>query len=292
MMGTGFVDKVEITVLAEDRAGYNSPCWAQHGICFYVKALGSWGECRLLFDVGWSHEPVLHNADVLGVSPEDVEYIVLSHSHFDHTGGLAGVLRRIGRGIPIIAHPLVFKDSFIVEPKLLHAGVPLEARRVAEELGCRWLLSRDPVMLAPGIMTTGEMSVEERVDFEKQPTGILMLSSGRIIDDPVEDEIALVIRTRKGLVILTGCSHPGVISIIKKSISLTGDNRVLAVIGGFHLVSANGERITKTARELLDIGVEKVYTGHCTGFKAECILSRMLGEKFTRLHAGMRIALP
>jgi len=288
----GFAEKIEIIVLSEDKAGYNSPCWAQHGICFYVKAVGEWGECRLLFDAGWSPEPILHNAEVLGVRMEDVEYIVLSHSHFDHTGGLAGVLRRIGRGIPIIAHPLIFKDSFIVEPKLLHAGIPLEARRVAEELGCRWMLSRDPVIIAPGIMTTGEVSVEERVDFEKQPTGILMLSSGRIINDPVEDEIALVIRTRRGLVILTGCSHPGVISVIKKSISLTSDNRVLAVIGGFHLVSANEERITKTARKLLDIGVEKVYTGHCTGFKAECILLRMLGERLTRLHTGMRITFP
>jgi 7,8-dihydropterin-6-yl-methyl-4-(beta-D-ribofuranosyl)aminobenzene 5'-phosphate synthase len=103
--------------------------------------------------------------------------------------------------------------------------------------------------------------------------------------------MSLVAKTPEGLVVVSGCSHAGIASIVKHAIRLTGEERVKAVIGGFHLIEAGEERIRKTVEEFQRLGVEEVYTGHCTGLRAEAEFLKAYGERFHKLHAGLVIEL-
>ncbi|NJF24273.1 MBL fold metallo-hydrolase [Thermococcus sp. Bubb.Bath] len=289
------VDNARVYVLADDYAGYNSPFWAQHGVSFLIDARSGETRRRILFDTASYAEPILFNMKLLRLDPSEIDAIVLSHSHFDHTGGLLGIIEEIKREVPVFAHPEIFKVSFVMDPEFVYAGIPPlrgGTKEKIEELGGIWVLSRDPIKIMPGVFTLGEVPVEERVDFEKETSvGLYKLEDGRIVKDDVNDEVGLAINTRKGLVVVGGCSHPGIVSMAQKAREISGVESVHAVVGGFHLIDANEERIQKTVVALKGIGVKKVYAGHCTGLKAEALFASEFGEDFEKLHAGKVIEL-
>ncbi len=287
------VDALRIYVLAEDFAGYSSRFWAQHGISFLLEL--HWGRKihRALFDTGTYPEPILFNAKLLNLNLQNVEYIVISHSHYDHTGGLIGVLKEIGKKLPVFAHPDIFKLSFVTSGVFRYIGPPVSnMKEEAEKLGALWVLSRDPIDILPGVRTLGEITMEEKVEYEKLTRNdVYKVVNGKVMQDTLNDEIGLVINTPEGLVVIGGCSHPGIVSMVRKAIKITNVEKIRAVIGGFHLVNASEERIRRTGEDLRNLGVEEVYTGHCTGLRAECEFSREFGERFHKLHAGMVIDL-
>ncbi|WP_301281848.1 MBL fold metallo-hydrolase [Thermococcus aggregans] len=294
-MDVGTADKLRIYVLAEDYAGYNSPFLAQHGISFLIEVKFNGNTRRILFDVGSYAEPVLFNMELLSIDPKTVDMIILSHSHFDHTGGLLGIMKKINKEVPIFAHPEIFKVSFATEPEFTYAGIPPlrgGSKGEIEKLGGIWVLSRDPIRLMPGVFTLGEVSKEEKVGFEKNVTiSLYKLEKGRLVPDEVEDEIGLAINTKKGLVVIGGCSHPGIVSMTRKAIKISGIDQVYAVVGGFHLISADEERIQKTVEAFKELGVKKIYTGHCTGLRAEATFAREFGKNFEKLHSGKVIEI-
>ncbi|GAB6148719.1 MBL fold metallo-hydrolase [Stetteria hydrogenophila] len=295
-LDVGFADRVRVYVLADDYAGYNSPFLAQHGVSYLVEVWSGGGRLGILFDTGTYADPILFNMERLGVDPSSIDLVVLSHSHYDHTGGLPGILERIGRrGVPIVAHPGIFKVSLAVKPRLESVGIPLsDPRREVEEAGGRWILTRGPLVLGEGAVTTGEVPVGEREPYERSDglTGVYRLTEEGLEPDRVDDEIALAVNTRSGVVVLSGCSHSGIVSITRKAVRVTGNDRVLAVIGGFHLVNATMERIRRTIEGLDELGVQRVYSGHCTGLQAEAEMLKHFGDRFTKIHAGMVIDLP
>ena len=284
------VDKLKVYTLAEDYAGYNSPFWAQHGVSFLVEVESNDAKRRILFDTASYAEPILFNMKLLNINPKTIDMIILSHNHFDHTGGLLGIMKEINKEIPIFAHPNIFKVSFATDPEFLYVGIPPlrgGSKEEIEKLGGTWILSRDPIHLMPGIFILGEITKEEKVEFEKKVTiGLYRLEKGRLVPDEVEDEIGLAINTKKGLVVIGGCSHPGIVSMVQKAIKISGIDQVYAVIGGFHLVDADDERIQDTVNALKKMGVKKVYTGHCTGLKAEGMFANEFGGDFEKLHCG------
>ncbi len=275
---------MRVTVLVEDYSGYESPFLAQHGVSFLIEKR----EKSILFDTGQSAEPVLHNMGLLGVEPGSIDYVFLSHCHYDHTGGLLGILKAIGKRVPIIAHPAIFRRHFITRPHLREVGVPFRKAEI-EELA-ELYLTADPVEVVEGVYSTGE--IREREDFERANIGVYTLKDGRIVEDELLDDMSLVAKTSEGLVIISGCSHAGVMSIVKHAIRLTGEKRVRAVIGGFHLIDAGEERIGRTVGEFLELGVKEVYTGHCTGLRAEAAFLQAYGGCFHKLHSGMVIDFP
>ena len=275
---------MRVTVLVEDYSGYESPFLAQHGVSFLIEKGGR----RILFDTGQSAEPVLHNMGLLGVEPGSIDYVFLSHCHYDHTGGLLGILKAIGKRVPVIAHPTIFRRHFITRPYLREVGVPF-GREEIESLA-ELYLTADPVEIVEGVYSTGE--IREREDFERANIGVYTLKDGRIVEDELLDDMSLVVESADGLVIVSGCSHAGIVGIVKHAIRLTGEKRVKAVIGGFHLIDAGEERIERTVREFLKLGIEEVYTGHCTGLRAEAAFLRAYGERFHKLHSGMVIDFP
>ncbi len=288
------VDSLTVYVLLEDYAGYNSSFIAQHGVSFLVEARSGSQRIKVLFDAGPDHEHVLSNAVNLGLSLRDIDYVVLSHSHYDHTGGLIGLLRHVRKTLPIVAHPDIFKMVVDLEPRLRYVGIPPDpatAEKEIEELGGMLILSKNPVKLAAGISTTGEIRPDERVDYEKQATlKLFRVVDGEILEDPINEEIGLAINMRDGVVVIAGCSHPGIVSMAKKAAAVFNKDRVKAVIGGFHLINADDARISRTIEGLKELGVKDVYTGHCTGLKAEYAFMQGFGDGFRKLHAGMVIS--
>jgi len=286
----GFLDKFKVTILAEDSVLYESPFLGQHGISFFIEAQKGNVKRSILVDVGQNHEALMHNMKLLGIDPSAIDAIVLTHCHYDHTQGIAEMLKAIGRkNIPIIAHPETFRLNFVIDPFLRHVGVMNEdSKEKIEENGGILFLSRDPIQIMPGLTTTGE--VKRSTDFEDVTIPLKTINpEGRIIEDRMMDDISVVANIRnEGIVILTGCSHAGIVNIVKHSIDLAGIKKIKAVIGGFHLIDATSERIEKTVKALSEQDIELISAGHCTGFEAQVELYKTFGKKFCPLHTGMK----
>ncbi len=285
-----FIDGIRIYVLAEDFAGYSSRFWAQHGISFFMEIFKGKRRDVILFDTATHHMPVLFNAHLLRLNLEDVEYIVLSHSHYDHTGGVLGIMKEINKEVQIFAHPEIFKESYAIDDEPRYIGPPENMREKIEEYGGKWVLGRDPIEILPGIWTLGEIPQEERIEYEThKETKVFMKKEGNLIPDYMEDEIGMVVNTPQGIVVIGGCSHPGIVSMVKRAVEITHREDILAVVGGFHLVNVKEDRIKRTVDDLNSMGVRDIFTGHCTGLRAECEFLKVFGKRFHKLHAGMII---
>lgn len=280
------LDKLTVTVLAEDSVPYESPLLGQHGVSFWLEAERNGITKRVLVDVGQNPEALLFNVGKLGIPLAKTDAVVLTHCHYDHTRGLARILEAIGRkDVPVIAHPALFRLNFVTDPFFQHVGVMQGDR--AEDLraaGAELVLVSGPLQLMPGLSTTGE--VPRVTDFEEVGIALSTLDeNGRVVPDSMPDDLSLAARIEgKGLALVTGCSHAGIINILRHV--LTPGEKLEAVIGGLHLVEAPDERIEKTVEALAGYSPSLVAAGHCTGFRAQAALYRVLGKRFTPLGSG------
>jgi 7,8-dihydropterin-6-yl-methyl-4-(beta-D-ribofuranosyl)aminobenzene 5'-phosphate synthase len=283
------VRRLKQQVVVEDTASRRDHrLFAQHGLCLYLEAdLGS-EKMRLLMDTGASPDVTLHNLDLLGIDPADLDHIILSHGHYDHSGGLLGVLGRCEHRIPVLGHPKIFEPKLKTRPFLKYIGPPF-SRQEAESKGAVMLLSSAPLPIAEGIVTTGQ--VERITDFENVE-GYYTIKDGRYVQDDIPDDQSLIVDIEgKGLAIITGCAHAGVVNTILRAKALTGSDKIYAVLGGFHLLGAGGERIDRTAEELRSLDPYIVRPGHCTGGPAVSRLQEVLGDRCQPLCTGDLIEL-
>ncbi len=287
-----YVEGLKIYVLAEDFAGYASRFWAQHGISFFIEIKRGNKKDVILFDTGTHHTPLFFNSHLLRLDLREVDYIALSHSHYDHTGGLPGVMKEINKKIRIFAHPDIFKESYRMGEEPVYIGPPENMREEVEKYGGVWDLSREPREIVPGVWTLGEILQEDRIEYEAlKNTNVFIKKDGDLVPDYLEDEIGLLINLRDGIVVIGGCSHPGIVGMSKRAMKISKRKDILAVVGGFHLLYASEDRIDRTVEDLIGMGVKDVYTGHCTGLLAECKFAEKFGEHFHKMHAGMLIDL-
>lgn len=288
MKAVGVLSSCRVVVLAEDSVQYESSLLGQHGISFLVEARKDGLSRRVLVDVGQNASALLHNMKILGIEPSSVDMIVLTHCHYDHTQGLVDILKAVGKkDIPVIAHPESFRLNFVTEPYLRHVGFSSgDSRARIEEAGGLLFLSRDVLQIVPGLLTTGE--VPRITEFEEVGIPLKTLTDGRIVQDLMGDDIAVIAQAREtGIFIITGCSHAGIVNIVKRAVDITGENRICGIIGGLHLVEAPDERIRKTVDALCGHNPEWIAAGHCTGFKAQIALFQAFKEKFKPLQTGM-----
>jgi len=288
----GALDSLKITVLAEDSVLYESPYLGQHGVSFLLEGVSGENIKRILVDVGQNSEALLYNMRTMGISPSVIDAIVLTHCHYDHTQGVANLLWEIGKkDIQVIAHPSIFRLHFVTEPYPRHVGIMQGDSKIEmEKAGASLSLTREPFIIIPGITTTGE--VKRKTEFEGGSIGLKTIENGMVADDLIFDDISVVANVRdKGLVIITGCSHAGIINIANQAVEVTGCNKIESIIGGLHLVEASDTVIKRTIEELSKLNVSWISAGHCTGFKAQVELYLAFGDRFSPLHTGTEFEL-
>jgi len=286
----GAVDELTLYTLVDNSAGYSTSFLAQHGLSILVDARAEGCHMAVLFDAGQAAEPLLHNMSLLGLSPSATDMVVLSHCHYDHTGGLAGVLREVGRSVPVVAHSSIFRDTYSLKPYLRRVGMGENGREEVTATGGRFALTDAPLRLMPGLTTTGE--VPRLNDFEGGGIGSYNLQDGQLVPDILLDDLSLVAHvTGKGLVVLSGCGHAGIVNILHHARTITGVDRIHAVVGGFHLVDAPDDQVEKTVAALREVTPDHVISGHCTGRQGLAALAAGLGDRFSELYAGKVIKL-
>ncbi len=251
---------------------------AEHGFSVLVETAA--GE-RVLFDAGATESVVPHNLALLGLDiSRDIHSAVLSHGHSDHTGAI-GLLN-----CPIYVHPDAVGARFLVrdgEPRyeLTAHGLGVENKQLVP--------TEDPVEVAPGAWATGEIP---RVNEWENPVGFARSEGEAIESDSIKDDQGLVLVTPRGLVVITGCAHAGVINTVQCAREITGVDRVHAVIGGFHLIGAKPERVQKTLAGIREIEPEILAANHCTGLASTATLLTEFPDRFVPFHAGYRLTVP
>jgi 7,8-dihydropterin-6-yl-methyl-4-(beta-D-ribofuranosyl)aminobenzene 5'-phosphate synthase len=275
---------LRITALSENTAGMGD-------------FLGEWGlsllvetdTAKILLDTGTSISAV-HNAESLGIDLSKIDRIVLSHGHYDHTGGLREMLRRMRKEIEIIAHPDVWQAKYHrrKDDPERYIGIPFQ-RKELESLGARFNLSAKPVHITDNILTTGEVPMV--TEYETIDPGLYIKLDSGFQPDPVLDDQGIIIKTESGLVIVLGCAHRGMINTIYHAQKITGVSEVQAVIGGSHLIGASEERLWQSIAALKEIGIQKLGLCHCTDLPFISVLAQEFGEGFLFVKAGTRIEL-
>jgi 7,8-dihydropterin-6-yl-methyl-4-(beta-D-ribofuranosyl)aminobenzene 5'-phosphate synthase len=268
---------------------------AEHGFSALVTVRRGGTTTAVLFDTGLSPGAMVTNAGRLGLDLSSVHAVVLSHGHFDHTGGLAGLAGRRGaRSLPMILHPLVWTRRRLVLPGGGADDLPTLSKRALTGEGFEVIERRQPSLLVDGsLLITGE--VDRTTDFERgMPPAHQRWSGSAWEPDPlVLDDQALVVHVRgRGLVVVTGCGHAGAVNIVRHALRLTGVPRLHALVGGLHLNGAFfAPSIGPTVQALTELAPDLLVPGHCTGWQAQHTLAAALPDSWVQGSSGTRYRL-
>lgn len=250
---------VRISVVCENTVGRPIPACGEHGFaCLLEGPFGAW-----LFDTG-SGSTLLHNLSVLDLDADAIEGIVLSHGHYDHCGGLLPLLQKIGPR-PVHGHPDVFRERFWQgQHEERNISMP-HSREQLESAGASFCLSNEITELAPGLYFSG--NVQRSNLLEKGDPHLVCRNSDTSpwYEDDFPDDAALAVQTSKGLIILLGCAHSGLINTVEHFRKQLNDNRIHAIVGGTHLGPASDEQFEATVAYLLQLDFDRLGVSHCTG---------------------------
>lgn len=267
---------------------------AEHGYSLLLTIQHNGSREAILYDAGLGRKTAVHNLDVLGLSVRDIRAVVLSHGHADHHGGLEGLYDRVGRRhMPLVLHPDAWRERRVVFPTGHEIRMPPPSHNDLDREGWDIIEERGPSLLLENkVLVTGQ--VDRVTDFEKGfPLQHVHTDHGWEPDTWIWDDQAVVCHVKgKGLVVLSSCSHAGVINVLKHAQRLTGIDHVYAFVGGLHLTGGLFEPIIpRTINELATIGPEIVVPGHCTGWKATHELARQLPHTYLQTSVGTRLQL-
>jgi 7,8-dihydropterin-6-yl-methyl-4-(beta-D-ribofuranosyl)aminobenzene 5'-phosphate synthase len=268
---------------------------AEHGFSALVSVRRGDVTTRLLFDTGLSPDTMVTNAGRLGIDPSDVQAVILSHGHFDHAGGLAGLAGRRGvRSLPMVVHPLIWSRRRLTVPGREPVEMPTLSRRALDGEGFTVIERREPSLLVDGcVLITGE--VDRTTEFERGMPPAHQWWTGQAWEhDPlVIDDQALVVNVRdRGLVVVTGCGHSGAVNIVRHAQRLTGVPGLHALIGGLHLSGQAFEPIIgRTVDALVGLAPELVVPGHCTGWRAQHALAAAMPGAWVAGSSGSSFTL-
>lgn len=260
---------MRLTVLVDNNTLIDRYFLGEPGLCYLIEDAGK----KVLFDTGYS-DVFIRNAHKMKIKLTDLDAVVLSHGHSDHTGGLPHLMTMLTEEAlenRTVSRPDLICHEHTFRTKLTRDGVDIGSPAKEEKLEMHFnlKLTKDPVWITENLVYLGE--IPRLNNFEnKHPIGK---------DDFVMDDSALAWRSREGLVIITGCSHSGICNIIERAKDVCGEHRISEVIGGFHLLHPSREQLEGTAACLAKERPRKVYAGHCTDLKSKIALSEHLNIK-------------
>lgn len=252
---------------------------AEHGWAALIETTTDGEKHTILLDAGLSETTLIHNMACLKIDPAPIEALVISHGHDDHTGAVAEVARRVGKSLPVYVHPAAFRERWHIPPDGPRRGPWRLKCEEWESAGGQIVATEEPHQVSPGCIATG--GVPRTSDFEHPPKHLYYRENDSFHPDTLSDDQSVVIVVRdKGLVIVSGCAHAGIVNTVRYAQQITGEERVWAVIGGFHLGRASHECIEATIAGLKAVKPAIVAPGHCTGFEALCAFARAMPDQF------------
>jgi 7,8-dihydropterin-6-yl-methyl-4-(beta-D-ribofuranosyl)aminobenzene 5'-phosphate synthase len=305
---------VTITVLVDNRADLlvkstdavkyftEEPLLAEHGFAALVDLKAA--DVKILWDAGMTQIALLENMKRMKIDPATIDKIALSHGHGDHTASVTEVIRAMdlmpkprrwkqdatssemrryagGRRVPVVAHPAAFRERWHMPKKGKWYGPMLPPPRAEwEALGADIVLSKGPQELGPGCWTTGNVP---RLSFETSgiPKTMTYREGKAFTPDYVEEDQAIVINVKnKGLIILSGCAHSGIVNTVNHACKISGVDKVYAILGGFHLARANDDELSRTVDAIKACQSKLIVPSHCTGFRAMCQFAAQMPEEF------------
>ena len=268
---------MKLVILIDNNTLIDRYFLGEPGVSYYIETEGK----KILFDVGYS-DAFIQNARKLSIDLLDIDFIVLSHGHLDHTWGLIPYLQLITEGgieqqtakkPQLVAHPLTLSSRTLGD--LPEIGSLLSGDKLARFFDLQ--LSAKPVHLTERLVFLGE--IERTNDFEaKDPIGRILVD-GIEKDDFVVDDTALAYKSPEGLVIITGCSHSGICNIVETAKKVCGDDRVVDIVGGFHLLDPSKEQIEGTIKTMQALQPRSVRACHCTDLNSKIALSKVVDLK-------------
>ena len=269
---------------------------AEHGLSFYIQTVVDGKASVCMFDYGLDPSGVINNAALLGLDLAKPNAFGLSHGHYDHFTGAVTIFKqnqgRIAGGTPFYVGEEAFAHRYSVRPGNPEPQDLGQLRREdIEALGLKVVEISEPTEIIPGVYSTGKIA--RVTPYEKIPPTFLIDRDAKRESDDFRGEQALFLNIKgKGLVVLSGCAHSGIVNAVKQAQKIAGTDRLHAVMGGFHLINAKPEIIQKTVADIKAMGPDHIVPAHCTGFEAIVLFSREMPDQFTINTAGTQYNFP
>ena len=281
------VKSAKITTLA-DNVVYVSRLLGQFGFSALLELRDNKGRKHsIIFDTSSNKTALLHNVKALKVDLAPLESIVLSHGHYDHTSATVEIAKRAKDKIKVYAHPNAFQPKYKIEKgKKKHHGMPKgEGRVEIEKTGAKVIETVQPTEILPGVMASGE--IPRTTSFEKFPWKVMTITDGSQVRDRLLDDQALFINiARKGVLVVCGCAHAGLINTLEHALNVTKTRKLYGFIGGTHLIQPKETQLKETIARLKKFDLQLISPAHCTGHKSIAALNQAFPENFVLNYTG------
>lgn len=252
---------IQITTLIENSLGENLALKNEHGLSFLIET----GQSKILFDTGQSGN-FIHNAACLNLNLSQTTHVVLSHGHYDHSGGFKAFIQTYGTNFQLVVGSEFFLPKYACNNGTWeYLGNNFDQTYLKAHHIQTLISNEDLIEIVPNIFIIGNF--ERKFEFEKIDPRFHLLLDGNYQKDYFKDEIAIAIKSSKGLVLLLGCSHPGLLNIIN-TVTNRFQQPVCGILGGTHLIEADDDRLTKTLDYFHDLKLSFLGISHCTGTNA------------------------
>lgn len=268
----------KITCVVDNKVQPSSFLCGEHGVSFWIQM----DDNHVLFDTGMSGTVLLHNLKLLGFNSQDIGGVILSHAHYDHTGGLSALLSE-KPGLPLYANPDLFRPRYSIRNGHYKSiGLSMTEDELTQLAEIH--LDESPVEIVPGLWTSGEIS--ERTEPEgRSVQHVVPLDDGWVVD-PYKDDMSMVMDTQDGLVLICGCCHAGLLNTMAH-VYRTFQRSIIAILGGTHLVTADEPYLKHVVNQLRDFyDLHSYHLNHCTGESAYLALTNAFGDRVKPCPAG------